>query len=60
MLWQWPASLLVISPLGEEHIIPIPNLTRRLLWMLCGLALVSWLIVSFEEQRLRLLEHQRK
>lgn len=37
--WNRPASVLVRTPAGQEQVLAIPDLTRRIIWSLLGACL---------------------
>ena len=47
LIWNRPASILIQSADGEEQIMPIPDITRQILWTLLGvsvlIALLAWI-----------------
>jgi hypothetical protein len=40
VIWNRPASILVEEPDGNEIVLPVIDVTRRLLWMILGTAAV--------------------
>jgi hypothetical protein len=44
LIWSRPASILHVSPDGQETILAVPDLTRRAIWGMAGLALVTWFL----------------
>ena len=45
LIWNRPASLLVVSSDGEEQIIPIVDVTRQALWALLGASTAVFLLM---------------
>ena len=41
LLWNWPLSVLVRTPEGQEQILPVPDVTRTAVLSLLALSLVS-------------------
>ena len=51
LIWNRPASLLVVSSDGEEQIIPIVDVTRQALWALLGVSLAVFPLMMLISQR---------
>lgn len=43
--WSRPASLLVTTPDGQETVLPIPDPTRNLVWMLLAAGLLIGVVI---------------
>jgi len=46
MTWNRPDSVLARSATGQEQILPIPDLTRRIIWSLLGACLGAALLAG--------------
>ncbi len=46
LTWNRPASVLVHSADGQEQVLPIPDLTRRVIWSLLGACLGAAILVG--------------
>ena len=50
LIWNRPVSVLVQEGNGEEHVLSVPDVTRRSIWALWGgslfMVLISWLILQ--------------
>ena len=51
LIWNRPASVLVISSDGHEQIIPIVDVTRQALWALLGVSLAVFPLMMLISQR---------
>jgi hypothetical protein len=45
LIWNRPVSILAASEDGQEEIIPVPDVTRQVLWAIIGAGLGSALIL---------------
>lgn len=43
-VWSRPASLLVTTPDGQETVLPIPDPTRNLVWMMLAAGLLAGIV----------------
>ena len=50
LIWNRPASLLVVSSDGNEQIIPIVDVTRRALWAMLGVSLAVFPLMMLISQ----------
>lgn len=44
-IWNRPVSILARSAAGDEQVIPVPDITRQMLWALWGASLLSVLFM---------------
>ncbi|MFC2053860.1 hypothetical protein ACFLV7_06115 [Chloroflexota bacterium] len=51
LIWNRPATLLVVSSDGDEQIIPIVDVTRQALWALLGVSLAVFPLIMLISQR---------
>lgn len=47
IIWNRPLSVLVTHADGDEEVIPVPDITRIVIWSLLGAAALSWLLTRF-------------
>lgn len=46
LIWNRPASVLVIDAEGREQVLPVQDPTRRIVWTLFGGTLILWLLLK--------------
>ena len=46
LIWNRPAALLVVDEQGEEHRLPVTDVTRRVVWGLLGVGLAFALLAQ--------------
>lgn len=51
LIWNRPASVLVIDAEGREQVLPVQDLTRRIVWTLLGGTLILWLLVKGKQNQ---------
>jgi hypothetical protein len=55
LTWNRPASVLVRTSNGQEHILPVPDLTRRIILSLISACLGSlilfWIVTKIQHSR---------
>lgn len=44
IIWNRPASVLVIAADGTEQVVRIPDRTRQVVWGSLGAAVITWLV----------------
>ena len=42
-IWERSVSILVMREDGSEEIIPVQDITRYVIWLLCGAIALAWL-----------------
>jgi hypothetical protein len=45
LFWNRPASVLVLTREGQEQVVPVPDITRRIQWSLLAGGLVGSLLI---------------
>jgi hypothetical protein len=51
MVWTRPATVLAIAPDGTEQVLPVQDVTRRVVALLFGAGLVAWFVTFFLRRR---------
>jgi hypothetical protein len=51
MVWTRPAAVLAIAPDGTEQVLPVQDVTRRMVCLLLGAGLVAWFVTFILRRR---------
>jgi hypothetical protein len=51
LIWNRPASVLVVSDDGQEQIIPVPDITRQIQWGLAGLCAAALILTALRRRK---------